>query len=234
VNMDMKAQYEDVRRESKVIVPFWLIIVTLLLFLPIFIDELMKKEYRQKKSIYENLHSFIISNNFIVFLLKFGAVSVLIYYISDYLLLRKITVLITQTFLEVFGISTASLAVGNFVYLEGFIITKSCLSILFLAVVVGIIFATSINLKKKVLLSFLGFCIIFIWNILRLSILIVLANDNIPHIFAHDFFYYLGGIFMIVVVFKICSILSPEIKKDFSFISKFIKKRIISRYFNIT
>ena len=46
INLDMKAQYKDVFREREAIVPFWLIIITLALLFPIFLDEVA---FRRKK-----------------------------------------------------------------------------------------------------------------------------------------------------------------------------------------
>ncbi len=46
VHLNMKAQYKDVFRKREVIVPFWLVIITLVLLFPIFLDEVA---FRRKK-----------------------------------------------------------------------------------------------------------------------------------------------------------------------------------------
>jgi exosortase/archaeosortase family protein len=234
VNLDKQAQYKDIRREHDVIIPFWLIIIILLLLLPIFLDELMTKKYKPDESIVEKAHSFLLSHSLSSFLFKAGVIAVFIYYVSNYQFLREVTGLVTKAFLGVFGVSTILIDMGSFIFLEGFAMTKACLSLIFIAITVGVIFATTITLRKKILLSFLGFCIIFSWNILRLSIFVVLVQNGLPFVLAHDFFFIVGGFFITAAIFWICSILSPEIKKDFSFISEIIKENFISKYSDIT
>jgi exosortase/archaeosortase family protein len=234
IDMAQRAQYKDIRRERDVIVPFWLIIITSLLILPVFLDELTRKINVKKGSFVENVYIFVISNEIIVFLLKTSIIALIIYYISDYFLLREITASAIDRFLEPFGIFVTSYTFGTYVFLDGFIVTKSCLSMIFLALVIGMIGATNIDLKKKLLFSLLAFIILFIWNIIRLSILIVLTRNNVPYLFAHDFFFYVGGIAMVLVILKICGVISLEAKENFSSIGERVKERIIKGYLNRT
>jgi hypothetical protein len=55
VNLDLKAQYKDYFRISDITIPLWLIIITSILLLPIVLDEIMRKEYTKKKSVYERV-----------------------------------------------------------------------------------------------------------------------------------------------------------------------------------
>jgi exosortase/archaeosortase family protein len=230
VNLNKRAQYSDIRQPSKVIIPFWLLIITLILLLPIFLDELMTREYPRKENVLEKLYAFFESSDISAFIVKTIIISVIIYYISDYFLLRKAVALITKAILDQFGVYTAYVAGSDFVFLEGCSIEKSCLSLFFVAVLVGAIFATTISFKKKVLLSFVGFGIISAWNILRLGMLIVLLRENVPTVLSHDVFFYVGGFVMLAVALKICSVLAPEIGKDFSRIAKSAEETFLTFY----
>ncbi|MBU7015082.1 MAG: hypothetical protein HXS52_09700 [Theionarchaea archaeon] len=230
VNLDKRAQYSDIREPSNVIIPFWSIIMVLILLLPIFLDELMTREYPRKENVLEKLYSFFISSELSAFLVKATIISVIIYYISDYFLFRKAVALVTKAILDLFGFYTAYVAGSDFVFLEGCSIEKSCLSLFFIAVFLGVVFATTISLKKKVLLSFVGFGLISAWNILRLIILVILLRGNVPTVFSHDVFFYVGGFIVLVLVLKLCSMVSPEIAKDFSRLSQSAEETFLSLY----
>ncbi len=232
VNLDKKAQFKDLGREDEAIIPFWLVIITLLLLLPVALDEFLKKPYVEE-SFLETLYYFITSRDVLAFFLKAAVVSVLIYYISNYFFLRRITALATQALLARFGISSSYLTFGNVIFLDGFSIEKSCLSLIFVSLATGALFATRASLKEKVILSFLGFCILFVWNVARLSIFITLTYRNVPQVLAHDIFFLGGGLLITVAVLKICSILSPEVKRDFSSIWNLIQEEFISRQSNV-
>ncbi len=53
VNLDMKAQYKDRFKVQDVTVPLWIVIIFSIFSLPIFLDELLKKEYTKEKSVFE-------------------------------------------------------------------------------------------------------------------------------------------------------------------------------------
>ncbi len=226
LNLDKQAQYKDIKDENGAIVPFWIIIIFSLLLLPIFLDELMKRNYTEKKGFFEKLHFFLFSTD-AAFILKFGIVTLLVYYgldfISDYLFLRQISASFTTTFLGLLGVSTPFHIIDDFISVGGFIITRSCLSTIFSAIGIGFLLISHINFKKKILFSALIYSVIFAWNILRLSTLIVLTNYNVPYLLAHDLIFYIGGFTVVVLVLKFCSMVSPRMKKDFSFISMMVK-----------
>ncbi|MBU6996861.1 MAG: hypothetical protein HXS41_11430 [Theionarchaea archaeon] len=230
VNLDKRAQYSDIRQPSNVIIPFWVIIMTLILLLPIFLDELMTREYPRKENALEKLYFFFISNEISAFVVKAAIVSVIIYYISDYFLLRKAVALITKGILDACGIYTTYVAGSDFVFLEGCSIEKSCLSLFFIAVLVGMIFATTTSFKEKVLLSLAGFGMISAWNIVRLVILIVLLRENVPTVLSHDVFFYAGGFIMLAVALKVCSKASPEIANDFSLLAESAQETFLNLY----
>ncbi len=229
VNLDERAQYKDVREERKVIIPFWLVLLTCFLLLPIFLEEVMTKKYPQKESIFEKVYSFITGDDLTFFLFKAGVITLIIYFVSDYMFLRKVTAELTRAFLELFGFYTSVVTGSDFVFLEGCAVKKSCLSLAFIAITVGIIFATRINLKKKVLFSLLGTGVIYAWNIVRLGMYIVLSYHDVPYIFAHNIFFYGGGVLLTAVVIKSCSVLSPEMKQDLSHLLKLAKEMLIRK-----
>lgn len=229
VNLDKKAQLKDVRQEADVIVPFWLIIITLLLLLPVALDELTTKEYPVKESSIEKLIDFFSSKKLSAFLVKWIIVTLVIYYISDYLFLRKSTCFITREFLALFNIPTVFLSTGEHIFLEGFVMEKSCLSLGFLAAVVGIIWAIRIPLKEKILFSLFGFGVMFVWNIVRLSIFIVLLRSGVHFLLSHDFFFIAGGVLVSAAILKVCSTLSSDMKEEFLLLWQQVKEKLISK-----
>jgi exosortase/archaeosortase family protein len=234
VNLDKKAQLKDVRREADVIIPFWLIIIMLLLLLPVALDELTTKEYPVKESTFERVYDFLISQTLSSFLVKWAFVALLVYYISDYLFLRRSTCFITKEFLGFFNVPTVVLSTGEHLFLEGFVMEKSCLSLAFLVVVVGIIWAIRISLKEKILFSLFGFGIMFVWNILRLSIFIVLLRMGVHFLLAHDFFFIAGGTGVSILILKVCSGTSPDMGEELSLLWKQVKEKLISKKGNTT
>lgn len=234
VNLDERAQYKDIREERKAIIPFWLILLTCFLLLPIFLEEAMTKKYPQKESVFEKLYSIITGDDLIFFLFKVGVVTLIIFFVSNYMTLRKVLADLTRAFLELFGVYTTVVTGSDFVFLEGCSINKSCLSLAFIGITVGIIFATRISLKKKVLFSLLGAGVIYAWNIVRLGIYIVLIQRDVPYILAHDIFFYGGGVVLVVLVLKGCSVLSPEMKQDISHIFNRAKETFIKKHISTT
>lgn len=227
VNLDKRAQYKDAREESKVIIPFWLILVTCFLLLPIFFEELMTRKYPQKESAIEKLFTLITGDALTFFLFKVSVIAIIIYFVSNYMVWRRVTAVITSAFLELFGFYTTIVTGSDFVFLEGCAIKKACLLIGFIAIIIGIIWATKISLKKKVLLSLLGTGIMSAWNIVRLSIYIVLIQRDVPYLLAHDVFFYIGGVIITVAVLKVCSFLSPEMGRELSHLGMLAKETFI-------
>jgi hypothetical protein len=52
----------------------------------------------------------------------------------------------------------------------------------------------------------------------------------VPTVLSHDVFFYVGGFVMLAVALKICSVLAPEIGKDFSRIAKSAEETFLTFY----
>ncbi len=145
---------------------------------------------------------------------KAVCIAILIFAMVSFFPVEKFTSDSTATVLNFLGISAATYVKNGDIYLEGHYITIKCTAMRIIAVCLGLVLSTKSCIAKKLVFSVMFSVIIFLMNVVRLSIGYCLSEKGLPFFVTHDVVWWSFFTVAVIFVFIVSRHYLPQVNEN--------------------